>query len=72
MSGKKTESTLQEVIRLISKMSDEQCIGRCLPLYFGQDFAREQRIGNPAALYSGACSSTSWWITRSSRSSTTS
>ena len=26
MSGKKTESTLQEVIRLISKMSDEQCI----------------------------------------------
>ena len=26
MSGKKTESTLQEVIRLISKISDEQCI----------------------------------------------
>lgn len=26
MSGKKTESTLQEAIRLISKMSDEQCI----------------------------------------------
>lgn len=26
MSVKKTESTLQEVIRLISKMSDEQCI----------------------------------------------
>lgn len=26
MSGKKTESTLQEVIHLISKMSDEQCI----------------------------------------------
>lgn len=26
MTGKKTESTLQEVIRLISKMSDEQCI----------------------------------------------
>ena len=26
MSAKKTESTLQEVIRLISKMSDEQCI----------------------------------------------
>lgn len=25
-------------------------LGRCLPLYFGQDFAREQRIGNPAAL----------------------
>ena len=26
MPDKKTESTLQEVIRLISKMSDEQCI----------------------------------------------
>lgn len=26
MPDKKTESTLQEAIRLISKMSDEQCI----------------------------------------------
>ena len=26
MTGKKTESALQEAIRLISKMSDEQCM----------------------------------------------
>ena len=35
-------------------------LGRCLPLYFGQDFAREQRIGNPAAL-AACCRSFSGW-----------
>jgi len=35
-------------------------LGRCLPLYFGQDFAREQRIGNPAAL-AACCRAFSGW-----------
>ena len=34
---------------------------RCLPLYFGQDFAREQRIGNPAALAACCRSFSGWW-----------
>ena len=36
-------------------------LGRCLPLYFGQDFAREQRIGNPAALAACCRSFSGWW-----------
>lgn len=36
-------------------------LGRCLPLYFGQDFAREQRIGNPAALAACCRAFSGWW-----------
>lgn len=34
---------------------------RCPPHYFGQDFAREQRIGNPAALAACCRSFSGWW-----------
>lgn len=36
-------------------------LGRCLPLYFGQGFARGQRIGNPAALAACCRSFSGWW-----------
>ena len=38
------------VVMALYKPLAPRCFRRCLPLYFGQDFAREQRIGNPAAL----------------------
>ena len=36
-------------------------LGRRLPLYFGQGFARGQRIGNPAALAACCRSFSGWW-----------
>ena len=34
---------------------------RCPPHYFGRDFARGQRIGNPAALAACCRSFSDWW-----------